>query len=305
MTFYQPESKRKRKNWAAIPETPIIPAIPADASNYRLDSFTPLSISSLDCFRDVQETPVASSLPSASPIPLESPFQDISSQTSPYVEDPGSVRLRPVPQTSFEKVDDILELCSQKFGSLGEFLDVLFHSVPRRSKDSDPRSRMHINCKIGIQAGRLADLEMTQDRNSKQRRFSIACCGTQENVFAIENESNRTLLKWSKAILPSRHSLCHDILYRLYAFIICPYGLRCHSIAITRRIKEGAKRYVRDATRHGGTGLTSDGNVLLNLGADVTGPTVIARGARLKQDYASTKLPPFFAQLCSKCNGPS
>ncbi len=146
MTFYEPDKPKKRRNWAAIPKTPIIPAIPPDASSYRLDSFTPLVINTPD-----SSTASTSSIP-PQPLPLESPFQDLLSQAGPYLKDPGSSRIHPVPQTRFQKVDDILELCSEKFDSLGEFLDALFHSVSRRSED--PHSQMHINMIVTFLGGR-------------------------------------------------------------------------------------------------------------------------------------------------------
>lgn len=61
------------------------------------------------------------------PLPLASPF---SFCDMPYVQDPGSDHLCSEGESSLQKVDEVLQLVSKKFPSLGDFLEILFLHNP-------------------------------------------------------------------------------------------------------------------------------------------------------------------------------
>lgn len=150
MVFYSPEKPTKQRNWVNIPETPIIPSILADAANYTLDSFTPLPLSipnTIPNFSIDSSSPIG---PSASPPLLDSPFHDFLMQNL-HIKDPSTHHLRPLAQTPFDKVDDVLQLCSDKFGSLSKFLDVLFENISCDTKD--PHTTLHLSTVAAFLSG--------------------------------------------------------------------------------------------------------------------------------------------------------
>ncbi|PBK64863.1 hypothetical protein ARMSODRAFT_892428 [Armillaria solidipes] len=170
MTFFDPNPRKPRKKWANIPQTPIIPSIPADSSNYRLSSFTPTTLippgSNLNT-ADSHDSP--SLLPGPDqPLPLASPF---SFHDIPYVQDPGSSRLRAEGESSLQKVDEVLQLISKKFPSLGDFLEILFLDNPRDS--IDPRSSKHIQMLAAFLGGRTTFRAVNLVEKIYRHRYSI------------------------------------------------------------------------------------------------------------------------------------